>query len=374
MSSAIKVLHVFPTFVPGGAQVRVTQIMNRLGKSLSNNILAIDGKTEAIARLHEDVNVRILPPPKHKTSFLAPWQFRRTILALKPDLVITYNWGAMDAVAGTRLAGICPVIHTEDGFGRDEATGLKTRRVFARRLLLSGIYRTVVPSMCLWKIATSQYGLVEKKVEFIPNGVDTNRFHPGRNLELRRSLGVGDHDVLCGYVGQIRPEKNLGFLLRAFASVQKAGMRLALIGDGPSRAELQTLACELSLDDSVLFIGAVQNPAPYYQALDLFVMSSMTEQMPMALLEAMSSALPAVCTDVGDTAAMLGGSNSVVAPDDGQRFATLVKMLMERPALRADIGQENRQRCLTNYSEDAMVGAHFRLYEAAVRTKFPVRW
>lgn len=366
MTRSIRILHVFSTFAAGGPQVRVTRVLNRLGPMLSNTVLAMDGETTAIARLDSTLRAKLLPPPPRKTSLLAPMYLRRAILGTRPDLVVTYNWGAMDAVAAAQLARVCPVIHTEDGFGSDEAAGLKFRRVMARRILLRSIYRTVVPSESLYRVATGQYRLPASKVDFIPNGVDTAHFHAGREPGLRERLGMRHEDVLFGYIGHLRPEKNLDLLIRAFGLARTDGMRLVLVGDGPCRRALEQLTSELGLASTVTFAGAVSDPAPWYRALDVFAMSSITEQMPMALLEAMASGIPAVATDVGDVRCLLSDNGStVVQSGDCDGLARALGTLARSPALRTSLGAANRARCAERYSEDGMIETYGRLYRAA---------
>lgn len=366
MKSPIRILHVFSTFVPGGPQVRVTRVLNRLGPALSNTVLAMDGRTAAASRLDPSLDVKMLPPPPRKNSLFAPVYLRRTIRGQRPDLVVTYNWGAMDAVAGAQLAHVCPVIHTEDGFGSDEASGLKTRRVLARRFLLNRVFRTVVPSEQLLHMAKTRYHIRPEKVQLIPNGVDTMRFHPGREHGLRERIGIREGEVLCGYVGHLRPEKSLSVLIRAFAQAHFNKLRLVLVGDGPCRRHLEQLAGDLGVQAAITFAGAVDDPAPWYRALDLFAMSSVTEQMPMSLLEAMASGLPAVSTNVGDIRRMLAaGSAEVVPPGECEQLARSLRLLAGSPSLRSELGAKNRSRCVEHYSEETMIEAYARLYEAA---------
>ena len=107
-------------------------------------------------------------------------------------------------------------------------------------------------------------------------------------------------------MGRLAPEKNLGLLLRAVAASGIAGVRVVLAGGGTCRAEWEALAADLGLGSRVIFPGFLADPASCYGAFDLFAMSSDTEQMPLALLEAMAAGLPAICTDVGDSAEILG--------------------------------------------------------------------
>jgi L-malate glycosyltransferase len=134
----LHLLHVFSTFKAAGPQIRFASIANALGTEFRHTIVAMDGNYDAAQRLDSTLTITLQPPPFDKGSLLCSLTMREVVRHVHPDLTLTYNWGAMDAVAGSRLAAVCPTIHTEDGFNPDEAVALKSRRVLARRLLLNG--------------------------------------------------------------------------------------------------------------------------------------------------------------------------------------------------------------------------------------------
>ena len=366
-------LHIFASFEVGGAQRRFAALANAFGGSYRHTLIAMDGNFEAAKVLDSGLDLRLTGRPGEKGSWLCPVRLRRLIARLKPDLTLTYNWGAMDAVAAGRLAGVCPVIHTEDGFGVDEAQGLKLRRVLARRVLLNRIWRTVVPSNTLERIALERYRVARRKVRFIPNGVDIARFRPGLSRSLRGTLGIEENGVLFGFVGHLRREKNLGLLLRAFSAAAIPDARLLLLGSGPCEAELRRTAAELNLNGSVIFRESTPDPAPYYAAMDVFVLSSSTEQMPISLLEAMACGLPAVCTDVGDVRAMLAQPDSGLAPaGDPESYTRALMAAASGARYREQAGASNRARCQTQYSLDHMIGAYRALYDEGIQSaRFP---
>src|SRR5262245_11373168 len=146
-------LHVFATFRLGGPQARTIALANRVPERFSHTIMAMDGNFEAAPGLSERVRVTLRQPPRRRSSAIFPWLLARVVRQVRPDLVITYNWGSMDALVGARLASVAPIIHTEDGFGPDEAVSLKLRRVLARRVFLNTIHATVVGSRTLEDIA-----------------------------------------------------------------------------------------------------------------------------------------------------------------------------------------------------------------------------
>ncbi|MBV8820772.1 MAG: glycosyltransferase [Acidobacteriaceae bacterium] len=360
-------LHVFPSFAVGGAQARTAALMAAFGPEWSHTVVSLNGNVEALRLVPSGVDVQCAEVVSKRSQFASPFEMARLIRRLEPDLLLTYNWGAMDAVMGAQLARACPVIHIEDGFGPDEATRLAARRVITRRLLLNRIHLTIVPSRSLERIALEQYRLRQERLQLILNGIDTVRFSPGVHPALRRDLGIAQGQFVFGFVGQFRPEKNLPLLLRAFADLDHPGSVLLLVGGGPLRAELEGMARELCRPGSVIFTGPVAPTAPWYRALDCLMLTSSTEQMPIALLEGMASGLAAICTDVGDIRNMLSARAPEVVPAaDHGALVRSMRLLLENTALRQQIAHKNRSRAVTLYSADRMIAEHRLHYQKAI--------
>ncbi len=368
--------HMFSTFATGGPQVRTASIIDALDGRFRHTIVALDNNFAASKLVSDSASVQFVAPPPGKGGAAYSLTLRRLLKQLRPDLLVTYNWGAMDGVIAAQIGRVCPVVHTEDGFGPDEASALKKRRVLVRRWALRFIAGTVVPSKTLQRIATEEYRLPSERVFYIPNGIDVARFTGGSRDESRRALGIPANALVIGSVGALRPEKNLSALIEAFASLTVADSWLVIAGDGPSRPGLQETAARLGVADRVRFSGHVSDTPALYSALDIFAMSSSTEQLPMALLEAMASGLPCLCTDVGDSADALGTRNApeIVPPHAPDAYRSALSELASSPAARQAIGARNRERCTRYYSGDDMVRRYADVYEAGIGRSYQDRF
>jgi glycosyltransferase involved in cell wall biosynthesis len=344
----------------------MVSIINSLGASFSHRIVSLDLNREAAAALggHVDATVEGPPPPGSGALF-----FQKLVRSMQPAAVLTYNWGAIEATFGARLAGICPVIHNECGFGPEEAVRLLRRRVWARRALLNAVFQTVATSQTMLRIAHDQYKLASSKVRLIRTGVDAERYKPRRNSEARRALGMAEGTILFGYLGGLRAEKNVGMLIRAFHAAELPDARLILAGEGNCRRELEALVTELKIGAKVLFTGIQQDPAPYLSMLDVFVMSSLTEQVANAQLEAMASRLPVICTDVGDCRELLGeaAEGCVAAAGHVEGYAQILRRFAASAELRSEMGAANRRRAVERYSKEGMVREYAALLDEALR-------
>lgn len=376
--SAPHLLHVFSTFVPAGPETRTVNLIEALGAEFRHSILAIDGRTDAQALFTGRAKVDILPSLPRAGSFATLRRLRELNRELRPDLSLSYNWGAFDAVLAARTLRR-PHVHHEDGFTSDESKQFKSRRVWARRLFLGGCDTVVVPSHRLQGIAKDLWRLDERRVRLIPNGIHLKRFAPrDGNASLRRELEIAPNALVVGWCGHLRPEKNPQRFLQACARLDREKeIALLVLGDGPERASCEELATKLpGLFGRVRFAGHQKDPAPYYRAMDAFVVSSDTEQMPVALLEAMASALPVVSTDVGDVRAMLPDAQSelIVPLEDRESawpLAEAIEALLGDVGRRAALGAANRARVEERYTFDRMLSAYREVYRAALGRASP---
>lgn len=372
---APRVLHVFPTFVPAGRETRAAILLNAFGARWRHELVAIDGKLDALSLVDARERVQVHAAPAAKGGFAAFRQWRALLARLRPDLVLTYNWGAFDAVLAARSLGL-PLVHHEDGFNSDEAARQLPRRVWARRLALRGA-QVVVPSRMLRGIALRDWRLSPARVHHIDNGVDLSRYAPRDGAPgLRARLGIPADALVVGWLGHLRPVKNPRRFLSAMARVAPERKAWALVvGDGTERAACEELAARThTLQGRVVFAGHQPDPREHLRAMDAFCISSDSEQMPIALVEAMASALPAACTDVGDVRAMLGEEQEAhVVPladhETAWPLAEALDALLADPELRSRLGAANRARALAAYDLATMAAAHEAVWTSALRRR-----
>jgi glycosyltransferase involved in cell wall biosynthesis len=365
-------LHAFPTFIPAGAESRTVGLINAFGPEFRHSVVVMDGRMDAKAHLSGSAEVRFPPTPKKAGTLVTLPRMRALLAREAPDLVLTYNFGAFDTLLAARSLRL-PVIHHEDGFHPDEAGGFKRRRVWLRRAFLPGTFRVVVISELLKKIALELWRLDPRKLEFIPNGIEAEGF-PARdgNTELRLELGIPATAIVVGAVGHMRPEKNVPRLLAAVARlVPGLEIHVVVLGDGGERERIAALAAKPPLAGRVHLVGYQKDPRPYYRAMDIFALTSDTEQMPIALLEAMACSLPVVATNVGDVRAMLPGEQAAFLVLPGgepcvEALATGLGHLARDPELLTRLGAKNQGRVRAFYSKEGMVRAYRRLYLAAL--------
>jgi len=206
----------------------------------------------------------------------------------------------------------------------------------------------VVPSQGV-KRALQELG-VTCHIEVIPNGVDVAQFqHPSAPL-LKSALGLPDRAVMAITVGRLGPEKNLSFLLRAFAHVASDApdLHLVIIGRGPDKEYLEEMTHLLGLTSRVYLVGEVPyEEMPNWLAMaDFFAFSSVSESHPLVVLEALAAGLPVLaipCPGVEDT--IVEGVNGLLSSEDMGIFAAWMRRLAMEPELRDRLVVGARETC-----------------------------
>ena len=288
------------------------------------------------------------------------WRMAKQLRLDQPDVLHTHNhlvhhYGVM---AG-RLAGVRVIVNTRHRAEFDFVSGPEGTKVTtqSRDKKSDWIFRATLPwtgCVVLISEATRQFfvryrGIPKAKTKVILNGAHLERF-----LSVPAHPGSAFPRIRFGIAARMVPEKDHFTLLRAFAVVagELPGAELLIAGDGPLRGRLVEFRKELNLTDRVTFLGALPDAAQFLSQLDIFVLSSLNEGLPIAILEAMAASLPIVATRAGgvDEAAQDNRNAYLVAPGDSNQLAQAMIRMARAPDL-AQIGESGRD----------IVQEHFRI-------------
>ncbi len=360
-----RLLHVHGSFSLGGKEARAVRLMNLWGDRAHHSI--VSAAPDAMdARDAIDPAIRVdFPTPPPLTGRPGPRRFRQIARFLKSfDLILTYNWGAMDAAISHRFyssfMNLPPLIHHEDGFNADEARGLKPQRNLYRRLALQRAAALVVPSARLEGIARRIWRQPARKVHLIRNGIDIARYAvpPASDAipVLRRSPGK----LLVGTLAGLRPVKNIPRLVRAVAP-HRDRLQLVVVGEGPERDAIRAEAAAQGLDD-ICLAGFMAEPWRFVGLFDIFALSSDSEQFPISLVEAMAAGVPVAAMNVGDVANMVAPENMPFIVDDEDGLSHALETLAAYADLRVRLGRANRERAARDFDEARMVARYSALY------------
>ncbi len=210
----------------------------------------------------------------------------------------------------------------------------------------------------------------------VPTGVPPIYPTPGGRVRIRQCLGMGEDTPMLLYLGRVAPEKRLDLLLRVCVALRERNLppplndfRLAIVGDGQIRADVEQQAEEMGLRQQVVFTGRLPHEeiADWYAASDVFILASPHETQGLALVEAMQAGLPCVAVNRGGpTEVVQNGRTGRLVPFEVEAFADAVEELMRNPELRQTWGQAG-QVAGRAYTPEAMARGVLGVYEEVVR-------
>jgi glycosyltransferase involved in cell wall biosynthesis len=359
------ILHVFDGFRVGGTELRTCRLIEGLGDQFKHTICSLNGNFDARSHLSTQAEVHYIQGPQGGGGVIGNlWRIRRMLKSIEPDLLITYSWGPIDWLLANSILRRCAQIQAEEGFEERETFQQIFHRLLLRRLLLPRASKVITCSENLKAIALQQWRLAHQMVEFIPNGVDTDRF-VAPPLASRSS----SHIVKIGFLGSLIALKNPLRLMRIVSQLPDTrGIEVVFAGEGPERETLERYTAENGLSGRVRFLGRISDTATFLQTIDILCTTSDTEQMPLSVLEAMSCGLAVVGTAVGDVAAMVAAANKpfITHPERESEFAHNLGTLIANRALREELGAANAQRCREVYSMQTMVSAYNNAYRSVI--------
>lgn len=372
VANAPRVLHCHSTFAAGGKELRAVQLMNAFGPTLRHSVVSAM-PDQIAARDHIDRNVKVDYPKKFPslTGFPSPGRLVELAKAMKGyDLVLTYNWGAMDVVMAHTVFGdnmdLPPLIHHEDGFNEDEAVELKTRRNWYRRAALRRSSGLVVPSKRLETIARNVWQQPADRVIRIPNGIDTKAFaskpDPGALRTLKR-----EGEFWVGTLAGLRKVKQLDQLVRAMTPLPD-NWHLVILGEGPEREAIREVAEYIDISHRVHMPGAIADPSRVIGMFDIFALSSQSEQFPLSVVEAMAAGLPIAAPNVGDIKDMVSEPNRplIVEPNNIDQLSAVLGHLAGDASDRRTMGEANKARAREFYDRKDMIERYRTLYSGAL--------
>lgn len=280
------------------------------------------------------------------------------------DILNTHNLAPLIyAGAAARLSSARPrVVYTEHN--QIHRAGPRARRRFREYARIA--HEIVTVSHDLRRTLVSDVG-VPRPVRAIHNGIDGSRFARPRDGSVRRELGIRPDTFVIGTAVVLSEQKGITHLLHAARAVlaREPGVVFVVAGDGPLRRELEDEARALGVADGVRFVGYRADIPELLASFDTYVLPSLWEGLPLALLEALAQGLPVVASAVGGIPEIIEhGRNGFLVPrGDAQSLSEHLLLLRRDPELRRRIAAANRRRFLAKFDLDSMVGRYVRFYE-----------
>lgn len=221
-----------------------------------------------------------------------------------------------------------------------------------------------------------RFGVAKNKITVIHNGIPVESYLPSPILDeerkkVREGWGIPEEAILLLTVARLVPVKGLEDLIEGFSIAAKADLRLILliVGDGPEREALERMARERGVAEKVLFAGFRQEIPAYLAAADIYLNTSISEGLPLSLMEAMAAGKPVIVTEVGGMKEMIenGRTGFFIPPKSSEEVSKRILHLAEDEMLRHTLGEKARTHAISHFSVEAMGEATYQLYQSILR-------
>jgi glycosyltransferase involved in cell wall biosynthesis len=298
---------------------------------------------------------------------VALYRLYRTIRSFRPDIVHTHLqapnlYGRLMAL----MARVPVVVASEHNVYSSKAA----RHILLERLLARRTTALVAVSEHVRRFLSTQLGVSASRIQLVRNGIGMPQPSPARVDALRRELALPADELVLGTVASLTRKKGHTYLLQAVAALFERGVRCSLLlaGDGPERSSLEKQTTTLGISDRVHFLGVQSNVADVLALVDLFVLPSLTEGLPLALLEAMAAGKPVVATAVGGVPDVITTevNGILVDRENVPALADAVQRLAADSALRAELGNRGRATVTEGFTEAQHLQSLAALYVSLI--------
>ncbi len=366
----MRVAHCLDNLEIGGTETSAVRTMERLDRTRVESLLVYGAEGALAPRFFDAAAARHHAPLRsftHPSTATQIWRLVQFFRRERVDVVHCHDvYDNVFATTAARLAGVPAIIASRRwGLTQYAPKLIRLNQLvgyrFAHRILANsdGVARSVV----------QDEGVPPERVTVIPNFVDAALFDPidatGRTA-LRAELGLPADALVIGVVATVKPVKDPFTLLRAAAALAPGlpSLRLVFVGDGESRAAVQSTAAELGVADRVQITGMLPRAARFHHAFDVSALTSVSEGFPNSIVEAMAAARPVVATAVGGMSdAVVDGETGFLVPSgDIHGVRDRLARLLDEAARRRAMGERGRAFARERFHEEAVLPRLERLY------------
>jgi len=360
-----RVVYIAHTFLVGGAEEMVLNLVRHLPERFEPAVCCIHAAGpigEEIRRTRTPLAVLGLNP-----GWRRPWDLMRLrsyLCRMKPQIVHTFLLtGSLYGRAAAMLARVPVVIGTEVNMYERK----RRHHAWSERVLMAGTDRVVASAEAVREFYIRQVHADPAKVEVIYNAVDWSQLDVTMTrAEMRASLGVAADAPVAGIIARLTEQKGHRYLFAALAEEPAlARLQLLVVGDGELKDELRRHGQSLGLSPRVHFLGARRDLGNLLAAIDVFVMPSLWEGLPLSLVLAMGAGVPVVATRIAGIPEVVqdGTSGLLVPPADAPALATALARVVSDPALRRCLGTTARGFVVPRFGVEGYVRAVTSLYD-----------
>lgn len=359
----LNVLQISHDLEFGGLQQVVVNLCKSVNKAMFRlSVLSIHEKGPLSAPLEDD-GVVVDSLNINSVDYLTFIKIARHLRKQKWDIIHTHNTQPLleGGLAALMSSPHTPLIHTD----HSHVFPVKTRYRLAERAMSWHAKKVVAVSKSTANDLINKIGMLPSKIQVIPNGVDVSRFQ-NTPQDFRIIRPVRDREKIIGVVGRLVEGKGIQYLLHAMKILLDGNMnvRLVIVGEGEYKSELDQLACHYEISERIEFAGSRADVEKLYAIFDVFVLPSLSEGLPVVLLEAMASGCPVIASDVGGVGELIkdGVSGMLVPPMNASELAAILQRVLSDDGYRAALARRGLAVVQETFSLQAMARSYEDLY------------
>ncbi len=362
----IRVMQITHDLAIGGLQQVVVSICRNIDRDrFSVSVLCLRERGELAYELERmGVPVLMLPQKQQGTDYFSFLKVASILRREKTEVIHTHNTQPfVDGTLGGLIARSRTIVHTDHGRIFPD----KCRYIFAEWVMSYFVYKIAAVSGKTGEDLMRYEKIRREKIITVPNGIDWRFFEVRIDPEVKKKeIGIEKRYPILGIGTRLVRVKGIEYLLGAVSQLRKRYPRILLViaGTGPLEETLRNTARELGINDCVMFLGARMDMPELLRVFDLYVLPSLSEGMPLALLEAMAAGCPIVATNVGGVPDIItdGYNGTLVKPRDKEDLAKAILGTMEDEEKRNRFRERGRALYEHHYSAAAMTRTYEKLY------------
>ena len=358
MRYPINVMQVVLSLEYGGLEKVVINLAERLDREKFHTSICCLDKLGELAEEAKEKGIKVVMVKRRPgIDFFLPFRLAHILKKERVNLLHTHNMGPLFYGSLAAWLARVPIV-------------LNTRHGRERKIGSQWIWRLNNEIITISEDAKKELSISNRinseKIRVIYNGIETKQYITKTNIyKVKKVLNINS-TLVIGTVARLSPEKDQFTLLEAFSKIAQMvdSVKLVIVGDGILRQELERRSKSLGIKDKVLFLGFRQNISEILSIFDVFVLSSLTEGIPLTLLEAMAAGKPVVATNVGGNPEVVvdGETGFLVPPKNPEKMAEAIITLLKNEELAMKMGEAGRKRVEEKFSLERMVREYEEIY------------
>ena len=373
----IHICHIIFKLDFGGLENGLVNLINHLPSNVyRHSIICLKGANQFKNRIqHSDVAIFEIHKKEGKDfdAYTRVWKLLRE---LRADIVHTRNLPAVDMLIPAKLAGTRFLVHSEHGLDISEIHGQHKKYNTLRWLTHPLVNHYICLSHDLVSWLSVDVGIPKKKISLIYNGVNTDIFYPATHSDNAPSAVIPpsfapEDSFIIGTIGRLEPVKDQVQLAKAFILLLKqrpclrAKLRLAIVGDGTLRQEIETILADNNASNLAWLPSFRDDTPEIYRSFSVFVLPSRREGISNTILEAMASGLPIIATQVGGNPEIVteGSTGQLVPAHNPEAIAAALLKYIDNPGLVTTHGKNGHKHVINNFSLESMLKGYLNIYE-----------